>query len=67
MVGIFLQVAQSRRGCRTEVFGIGDDRPSDTVVFDIVPNIFIRVEFWRVGREIKELELALHPLQACFH
>ena len=47
------------------MFGVGDDRPSDSRVcgvFDIVPNTVIGVEFWRVGREIKERTLPVLSL-----
>lgn len=62
---IFLKIAKSGDGGGLEILFVGDEGPADSVVFHIVPDKLIRIEFGAVGRQKEQAQFVWDRFQEC--
>lgn len=63
MGGIFLEIVQPGDDGSFEILFLSDERSADPVVFDVIPDELIGIEFWTVGRQKEQVQFVLNPFQ----
>jgi len=63
----FLHQSQVTYHCLVKFLGGIDELPANGIVFQIVPNPFVWIQFWRIGRKEKELQTILRRFHKTLH